>query len=157
MNVMVLTDDKLTLVHVLAWCCKVTSHYLNQCWPISMSSFDVNRPQWVNLCAVEFRSGNANIYMYFLSFLNTQMAQVVEIIPYGRQGPIYPPLSTLWLLMDWVMLHLRILWFSSVGKIMRNLLSPRDFMKHDNHWFMLWPVICFGGSHYLNQCWNSQN
>ena len=28
-----LTDDKSTLVQVMAWCCQVTSHYLSQCWP----------------------------------------------------------------------------------------------------------------------------
>ena len=26
-----LTDDKSTLVQVMAWCCQATSHYLNQC------------------------------------------------------------------------------------------------------------------------------
>ena len=28
---------KSTLVHVMAWCCKATSHYLNLCWPGFMS------------------------------------------------------------------------------------------------------------------------
>ena len=28
-----LTDDKSTLVQVMAWCRQATSHYLNQCWP----------------------------------------------------------------------------------------------------------------------------
>ena len=30
-----LTDDKSTLVQVMAWCHHATSHYLNQCWPRS--------------------------------------------------------------------------------------------------------------------------
>ena len=42
-----LTDGKLTLVQVLAWCCQATSHYLSQCWPRSLSSYDIIRPQWV--------------------------------------------------------------------------------------------------------------
>ena len=29
------------------------------------------------------------------------MMQVVEIIPRGRQGPVYPPKSMSWLLMAW--------------------------------------------------------
>ena len=33
-----LTDDKSTLVQVMAWCRQATSHYLNQCWPRSMAS-----------------------------------------------------------------------------------------------------------------------
>ena len=40
--------DKSTLVQVMAWCHQATSHYLNQCWPISLPPYDVTRPQWVN-------------------------------------------------------------------------------------------------------------
>ena len=42
-----LTDDKSTLVQVMAWCCQATSHYLNQCWPRSPTPYGVTRPQWV--------------------------------------------------------------------------------------------------------------
>ena len=38
-----LTDDKSTLVQVMAW----TSHYLSQCWPRSLLPYDVTKPQWV--------------------------------------------------------------------------------------------------------------
>ena len=38
------TDDKSTLVKIMAWCRQATSHYLNQCWP----RYAVTRPQWVN-------------------------------------------------------------------------------------------------------------
>ena len=43
-----LTDDKSTLIQVMAWCCQATSHYLSQCWPRSTSPYGVIRPQWVN-------------------------------------------------------------------------------------------------------------
>ena len=43
-----LTDDKSTLVQVMAWCRQATSHYLRQCWPRFMSPYGVTRPQWVN-------------------------------------------------------------------------------------------------------------
>ena len=42
-----LTDDKWTLVQVMAWCRQATSHYLNQCWPRSPTPYGVTRPQWV--------------------------------------------------------------------------------------------------------------
>ena len=42
------TDDKSTLVQVMAWCRQATSHYLNQWWHRSMSSYGSTRPQWVN-------------------------------------------------------------------------------------------------------------
>ena len=43
-----LTDDKSTLVQVMAWCRQATSHYLNQCWPRSPTPYGITRPQWVN-------------------------------------------------------------------------------------------------------------
>ena len=42
-----LTDDKSTLVQVMAWCRLATSHYLNQCWPRFPMPYGVTRPQWV--------------------------------------------------------------------------------------------------------------
>ena len=42
-----LTEDKSTLVQVMAWCRQTTSHYLSQCWPRSVSPYGVIRPQWV--------------------------------------------------------------------------------------------------------------
>ena len=42
------TDNKSTLVPVMAWCHQATSHYLNQCWPRSKPPYGVTRPQWVN-------------------------------------------------------------------------------------------------------------
>ena len=40
-------SDKSTLVQVMAWCHQATSHYLNQCWPRSLSPYGVTKPQWV--------------------------------------------------------------------------------------------------------------
>ena len=42
-----LTDNKSTLVQVMAWCPQATSLYLSQCWPRSLSPYGVTRPQWV--------------------------------------------------------------------------------------------------------------
>ena len=42
-----LTDDKSTLVQVMAWCRQATSHYLSQCWTRTLSPYGVTRPQWV--------------------------------------------------------------------------------------------------------------
>ena len=43
-----LTDDKSTLVQVMAWCRQATSHYLSQCWPRFLPPYGVTRPQCVN-------------------------------------------------------------------------------------------------------------
>ena len=56
-----LTDDKSTLVQVMAWCRQATSHYLSQFWPRFLSPNGVTRPQWVNntrLCMFSKNSGN---------------------------------------------------------------------------------------------------
>ena len=44
-----LTDDKSTLVLVMAWCHQATSHYLNQCWPRPIMPYGIIRPKWVNM------------------------------------------------------------------------------------------------------------
>ena len=43
-----LTDDSSTLLQVMAWCRQAASHYLNQCWPWSLSPYCITRPRWVN-------------------------------------------------------------------------------------------------------------
>ena len=43
------TDDKSTLVQVMARCHQAASHYLNQCWPRSKPPYGAVRPQWVNV------------------------------------------------------------------------------------------------------------
>ena len=50
-----LTDEKSTLVQVMAWCCQATSHYLSQCWLRSMLPYGVTRPQWINSYGPETR------------------------------------------------------------------------------------------------------
>ena len=42
-----LSDDLSTLVQVMAWCHQATSHYLDQCWPISMMPYGVTNLQWI--------------------------------------------------------------------------------------------------------------
>ena len=46
------SDDKSTLVQVMAWCRQAASHYLSQCCPKSLSPYGVTRPQWVNIYLV---------------------------------------------------------------------------------------------------------
>ena len=56
-----LTDDKSTLVQVMAWCRQATSHYLSQCWPRSMSPNGITRPQRVKV-TTPFHSRVPRIY-----------------------------------------------------------------------------------------------
>ena len=67
-----LTDDKSTLVQVLVWCRQVTSNYLTQCWPRSMTSCGVTRPQWNKggrlfvRCLYEWQPNGINIKCYWI-------------------------------------------------------------------------------------------
>ena len=47
-----LTDDKSTLVQVMAWCHQATSQYLNPCWPRSPMPYGITRPQWVTIIMI---------------------------------------------------------------------------------------------------------
>ena len=38
--------NKSTLVLIMAWCCQAQSHYLSQCWPISMSTYALLMSKW---------------------------------------------------------------------------------------------------------------
>ena len=43
-----LTNEKSTLVQVMAYCHEAINYYSNQCWPRSMLTYWITRPQWVN-------------------------------------------------------------------------------------------------------------
>ena len=45
-DVIIMIDNKPTLVQVMPWCRQATSHYPSQCWPRSMSPYGVSRPKW---------------------------------------------------------------------------------------------------------------
>ena len=62
-----LTDDKSTMVQVMACCRQATSHYLSQCWPSFLSPYGVTRPQWVN---------NSTHLQDILAILNTNTSMV---------------------------------------------------------------------------------
>ena len=50
------TDDKSTLIQIMAWCRQAPCDYLNQYWPRSKPSYGLTRPQWVKkliaICAL---------------------------------------------------------------------------------------------------------
>ena len=67
-----LTNEKSTLVQVMAWCGQATSHYLSQCWPRSMSPNGVSRPQWVN-------NGISLAYSPYQDLLNNAISVMEQI------------------------------------------------------------------------------
>ena len=51
-----LTNDRSTLVQVMAWCRQATSHHLNQCWPTSFLPYGATRPQFTSFLASQITS-----------------------------------------------------------------------------------------------------
>ena len=64
-----LTYENSALVQVMAWCHQATSHYLNQCWPRSISLYGVNRLQWVKPLSV-VNNPKTQCFIYYTSPLN---------------------------------------------------------------------------------------
>ena len=56
------TDDKSTLVQVMAWCPQATSHYLNQSWSRSLMPYGIPVPQWAKITTTK---QNKTICIFF--------------------------------------------------------------------------------------------
>ena len=85
-----LVDGKWTLVQVMAWCHQAPRHYLNQCWPGSKMPYNVIRPHWgngwSNSLYVKLLCGNMNMYLDFISFIDTEVAQIITICALKNEG-----------------------------------------------------------------------
>ena len=82
-----LTDDKSTLVQVMAWYHQATSHYLSQCWPRSMSTNGVTRPQWVNSLSAKKSHKLQNLTMYVFLQYHSPFKGSIRISVISRRGP----------------------------------------------------------------------
>ena len=90
-----LTDDKSTLVQVMAWCHQATSHYLGQCWPRSMSPYGVTRPQWVNLLLMNW------MRLYQIFFI-----QIAVCVPQtSRRSPL---------------VYCKVFWYCCLTQVVKN-------------------------------------
>ena len=74
-----LTDDKSTLVRVMAWCHQATSYYLSQCWPRFMSPYSVTRPQWVNSLSTGWFDYNLDCILFKFMLLIDTLSNSHEI------------------------------------------------------------------------------
>ena len=122
-----LTDDKSTLVQVMAWCHQATSHYLSQCWPRSMSPNGVTRPQWVNGCMLSYHSG-----LFHWHWDRDKMATISQTT-----------LSNAFSWMKMLEFQLKFHWS----------LFLRVQLTIFQHWFRQWLGAIQATSHYLNQWW----
>ena len=73
------TDDKSTLVQVMAWCRHATSHYMSQRSPRSLSPYGVTTPQWVKENALVQNNQSAIL-------LNTNPYAFLQVCEYPSQA-----------------------------------------------------------------------
>ena len=57
------------------------THFMKGLW--------AHNPNLINPLRAKFFRGNSNIYLHFMSFLQIDMTQEVEILPQIRQEPTY--------------------------------------------------------------------
>ena len=68
-----LTDDKSTLVQVMAWYRHATSHYLSQCWTRSLSPYGITRPLGKELRPNKTWQTEINIVIHILQILHNKL------------------------------------------------------------------------------------
>ena len=84
-----LNDDKSTLVQVMAWCHKATSHYLNQCWPRSLPPYRVTRSQWVKsmtLC----KTTVTPFLLHWTSYPNLALSHLMSYSSHAWSYSLFP-------------------------------------------------------------------
>ena len=90
-----LTDYLLTLVQVMAWCRQATSHYMSQCWPRSLSPYDITRPQWLwwymYFAAEDIILHSKGVFRYLLSHMLLTHNKMYTIWSRGRCRIKYSP------------------------------------------------------------------
>ena len=98
---LVLTDDKSTLVQVMAWCRQATSHYLSQCWHRFMLPYGVIRSQWVKalfktmLVCFQCKTTFAEIVtkiesINWLKFVGLQCCEVIVVLIIWHSPCLFP-------------------------------------------------------------------
>ena len=75
------TDDKSTLVQVMAWWRQAPFHYLSQCWPWFVVPYDMTRPQWVNW------NLEMDKHSYLLSYVGCNYSSMCK----NYLPPCFPP------------------------------------------------------------------
>ena len=92
-----LTDDKSTLVLVMAWCRQATSHYLSQCWPRYLS------PLMASLGPNELNTIMAKcVWIHIILYHSTHLYQIQhEIVPNMGYLVCVCILATLVYLLTW--------------------------------------------------------
>ena len=84
-----LTDDKSTLVQVMAWCCQTRSHYLSQYWPsCHMGSLGHNGLKLINLSHISKIPIEYSLGPLLLTWFNFQYSLESLLLTWFNFNPI---------------------------------------------------------------------
>ena len=88
--------EKSILVQVIAWCRQATSHYENQCLPISLPTYGINAPHCVKQCAILTKKCSygvcilpAVVDLRLCEFLNLYHKRFIDCMMTSSNGKIY--------------------------------------------------------------------
>ena len=80
-NSLRISDDKSTSVQVMAWCHLASSRYLNQCWPRSMTPYDIIGNQRVKArmsTAILLLSAKVDNYLFNILVLKISKKKISD-------------------------------------------------------------------------------
>ena len=122
-----LTDDKSTLVQVMAWCHQATSHYLNQCWPRSPTPYGVTRTQWVKTSASYWCEEVGILILYILNFFWENMNMYLHLCHFPTLKLHRLLKSSLWKIMTyllWLVIFLTLIYMKPDSKVHGANMGP---------------------------------
>ena len=86
---LILTNDKSTLVQIMAWCCQATSQYLCQSWPRPPTPYGVTKPQSTNHGESETNGRHfADDILNFFFFLNEKYIFIQTSLKFVSKGHV---------------------------------------------------------------------
>ena len=109
-----LTDGKSTLVQLMACCLMTSSHYLNQCWPRSMSPYVTSKPQWVKRELMALVRNRNLVRWYTIPWFNSASALLhsLNLVTVGLSVgyETWPMIGWCYWLSDWSILIWITIW-----------------------------------------------
>ena len=82
-NVDVFIQSLLKLVQVMAWCCRQTCHYLNQCCPQCLTSYGITRPRSVKVQPIWLEISSCTILILILNDKDCKSGKIPKRFVWG--------------------------------------------------------------------------
>ena len=121
------TDDKSTLVLVMAWCRQATSHYLNQCLQRPMTPYDITRPHW------QWAKLHFLVTFFTSHFIHSRSSSVYVM----AWHPLDPKSFSAVIMIMITMLHVSITYQSIMLPSKAQIHFTNYFFSNDSNWMQI--------------------